>query len=145
MRPISAYLTVLESLLLTLWVGGLWIVGFLVAPTLFALVPGKALAGSVAGSLFSSMSMIGLVCGSLLLVSKAVRRACESGKWSSIVVVAMLVIIIVGEFMLTPMLSELRETGESGSSEFARLHGVSSILYVLNCLLGLVLVISKSR
>jgi hypothetical protein len=135
----------LDSILLTLWVGGLWTVGFLVAPTLFALMPEKALAGSVAGSLFSGMSMIGLVCGSLLLVSKAVRRACEAEKWSSIVIVAMLVIIVIGEFVLSPMLSELREAGASSGSEFARLHGISSVLYVLNCLLGLVLVVLKSR
>ncbi|MCE2832533.1 MAG: DUF4149 domain-containing protein, partial [Oxalobacteraceae bacterium] len=39
-------------LLVTFWVGSLWTVGYLAAPTLFATLPDRALAGSIAGSLF---------------------------------------------------------------------------------------------
>ena len=40
----------LERILLTLWVGSLWVVGFVVAPVLFAELDDRALAGSTAGS-----------------------------------------------------------------------------------------------
>ncbi|HEX7634207.1 MAG TPA: DUF4149 domain-containing protein, partial [Noviherbaspirillum sp.] len=39
-------------LIATLWVGSLWTVGYLVAPTLFATLSDRALAGMIAGSIF---------------------------------------------------------------------------------------------
>ncbi|MGH8809748.1 MAG: DUF4149 domain-containing protein, partial [Noviherbaspirillum sp.] len=39
-------------LIATLWVGSLWAVGYLVAPTLFATLPDSVLAGTIAGRLF---------------------------------------------------------------------------------------------
>ena len=65
---------VAERLLLTVWIGGMWTVGYLVAPTLFAMLEDKALAGTIAGRLFSVMSYVGLCCGGLLLFSLLMDR-----------------------------------------------------------------------
>lgn len=59
----------LERILLTIWVGALWAIGFLVAPTLFAMLPDRVAAGTVAGRLFGYVDLIGLACGSILLLS----------------------------------------------------------------------------
>ena len=60
-----------ERILLTLWVGGMWIVGPVVTPTLFKMLDDRVLAGTVAGQLFTIMSFIGLFCGAMLLLSHA--------------------------------------------------------------------------
>ena len=38
-----------ERFLLTLWVGGLWIIGYLVTPVLFKTLDNRQLAGELAG------------------------------------------------------------------------------------------------
>ena len=138
-------LPALERILLTLWVGGLWVTGFVVAPTLFAVIPERSLAGSVAGSLFTAMSIIGLVCGAVLLLIGALQKTCGTNKVRVFLLTAMLVIIVIGEFVLLPMIADLRVSGEVAGAQFAWLHGAASALYVLNCLLGLVLVVQETR
>jgi len=64
---LAKYLKRLDSLLLTLWVGGIWVTGYVVAPVLFSTLDDRSLAATVAGKLFSIMGMVGLYCGSLLL------------------------------------------------------------------------------
>ena len=45
---------------LTLWVGGLWAIGYLVAPTLFATLADRQLAAMLAGKLFILIGWVGL-------------------------------------------------------------------------------------
>ncbi|HEY9151095.1 MAG TPA: DUF4149 domain-containing protein, partial [Gammaproteobacteria bacterium] len=54
-----------ERILLTLWVGGLWAIGFIAAPILFAVLEDRTLAGTLAGEMFRALAWLGLVCGSL--------------------------------------------------------------------------------
>ena len=137
-----------ERILLTIWVGGMWTVGYLVAPTLFSVLTDRALAGSIAGRLFTVMSYVGLVSGGLLLLSVAM----EDGKrlfsqWRGPVLVGMLLIICIGQFVLQPQMAALRDAGLTGAnvSAFARLHGVASILFLLNSVGGMALVICGVR
>ena len=132
--------SVLERILLTLWIGGLWVIGFVVAPTLFLTLPDTATAGTVAGSLFSSISRIGLLCGSALLLLAWLQRACGERRRELLVIALMFVLIVAGEFLLAPMIGELRTAGQTGSERFGQLHGLATLLYGVNCLLGLVLV-----
>lgn len=131
---------ILERILSTLWIGGLWVVGFVVAPTLFRTLPDTSLAGTVAGALFTSMSRIGLLCGSVLLILAWLQRACAERRWQLLIIGLMLVLIIVGEFVLAPMIAELRVSGQVATERFAQLHGLASTFYGINCLLGLGLV-----
>jgi len=52
-----------------LWWGSLTTVGFYVVPMLFAHLPTPALAGNMAGKLFSAQTWVAVVCGLLLLLS----------------------------------------------------------------------------
>ena len=127
-----------ERILLTLWVGSLWVAGFVVAPLLFAELDDRALAGSVAGSLFTLTSYTGLGCGSLLLFLNAAgfRRI----NWRAVVIVSMLLLVVIGQFVITPMVAELRVQGLTDTPRFGQLHGLASILFVMTSVLGLVLV-----
>jgi len=132
---------VVERILLTLWIGGLWVVGFAVTPTLFAELPDTATAGSVAGSLFTIMSRIGLLCASVLLLLGWLQRACHARRWQLLVITIMMVLVVLGEYVLAPMISELRVSGQVASPRFGQLHGLASGVYLVNCVLGLVLLV----
>ena len=127
-----------ERILLTLWVGSLWVAGFVVAPLLFAELDNRSLAGSVAGSLFTLTSYIGLVCGSLLLLVNGTVFRCIN--WRLVVIVCMLLLVAVGQFVITPMVADLRVQGLTGTPRFGQLHGLASVLFIITSVLGLVLV-----
>jgi hypothetical protein len=127
-----------ERILLTAWVGSLWVTGFMVAPVLFANLDDRALAGTLAGELFGMTAWLGLGCGALLLLLGRVTG--HLAGWRTWVTVAMLVLVAAGQFGLTPMIAGLREAGLAGTPRFGQLHGLASLLFGLTALLGLALV-----
>ena len=60
-------------LAVTAWVGALWTVGLMVAPTLFHHIPDRVIAGSLAGRLFTYTALLGLACGGYLLLFRLAR------------------------------------------------------------------------
>ena len=58
---------------ITLWVGGLWAIGYLTAPILFASLGDRQLAGMVAGKLFVLIAWVGLGSAAYLLIFLLVR------------------------------------------------------------------------
>ncbi|VAW95956.1 hypothetical protein MNBD_GAMMA23-1233 [hydrothermal vent metagenome] len=134
-----------ERILLTLWVGGMWTVGYIVAPTLFSMLE-KSIAGNVAGQLFTLLSYLGLFCGSLLTIGLVSRVGVQVMQhWMFWVLLIMLVIILIGQFALQPMMAELKATSltDLNRSEFGKLHGIASVLFLINSLLGLSLVMTQ--
>lgn len=132
------FLAALERILMTAWVGSVWVTGFMVAPVLFASLDDRTLAGTLAGELFSLTAWLGLGCGFALLVI-AYLRGGRTG-WRLWVIVIMLVLVAAGQFVLTPMIAELRAAGLSASPRFGQLHAVASLLFLVTALLGLGLV-----
>jgi len=134
-----------ERIVLTLWVGGMWAIGYIVAPTLFSMLE-KTVAGSVAGQLFTVMSYLGLVCGTLLIIGIVNRLGTQvTQHWIFWVLVVMVAVILIAQFVLQPMMAELKATGitDLNRSEFGKLHGIASVLFLINRLLGLSLVIAQ--
>ena len=136
---------VAERILLTLWVGGMWMAGYVVTPVLFQVLDDRQLAGMIAGHVFTANSYIGITCGGLLLVSSFVKGTGNRLKDSRIwILVVMLIIILIVQFIFQPMMAELKVSGlsEGGkeAAEFSRLHGMASMLFLVNSILGLVLV-----
>ena len=143
----------LFTIVLTLWVGGLWAIGYLVAPTLFSSLSDRQLAGLVAGKLFALIGWVGIVCAVYLLLSLLVRLGAAAFRrgffWLLLV---MLALTAVSQFGLQPWLAQLkaealpREVMESVMRDrFATWHGISSILYLLQSLLGLCLAVIGAR
>jgi len=144
---LSAILQAVERVLLTLWVGGLWLTGLVVAPVLFRNYE-RMLAGDIAGRLFGAVSLLGMACGALLLAFAAARTRQRVWRdWRVGVLVVMLAITIIGELGLATRMRELKElmilppVAPAVLSEFGRLHGIASLLFLANSALGLVLVI----
>lgn len=121
----------------------------MVAPMLFHTLDDRRLAGAIAGEMFSVLNYIGLVCGTLLLVSVIAGAARPWLRiWQIWVLAAMLLLTGIGEFILQPMMQALKAAAPQGftpdstaAARFGMLHGVSSTLFLATSLLGLVLVI----
>ncbi|MBS0369567.1 MAG: DUF4149 domain-containing protein [Proteobacteria bacterium] len=141
------------STLITLWVGALWAIGYLAAPTLFRLLDDRMLAGRLAGEMFTYVAWLGLASAGYLLVFVALRKnaaAFKSGVFW--VVFLMLLLTVAGHFGIQPILAQLkedsmpREVMESAlRSRFMAWHGVSSVVYLVESLLGLLLVVWQDK
>lgn len=140
------YLHAIEKLLLTAWVGGLWAIGYIAAPTLFSVLDDRKLAGALAGEMFHIVNWLGLICGValLLLLLKRCGRT-----WRLWFVLAMVILVANSQFVLQPMMAELKlqgiVPGSDAASRFGMLHGVASILYLLTGLLGMAVVVADSK
>lgn len=138
----------LAWLLLVLWVGGLWSIGYIAAPTLFAALNDRTLAGSLAGRMFGSMAYVGIVAGAYLIIywlaEYKLRALRETAFWLTL---AMLALTLIGHFGIQPILATLRAEAWPAEamksmvrSRFAAWHGVASVLYLIQSLCGLALV-----
>jgi hypothetical protein len=95
--------------------------------------------------------VVGAVCGILLLglANVLVRRGSDAYRRVRWLIAGMLVCVLVGYFALQPFMNALRVAAlEAGSdvghsvyaTRFGVLHGVSSLFYLLESLLGVALV-----
>lgn len=108
-------------------------------------------AGSVAAKLFRIEAILGVVCGVLLLAlsNQQVRRGSSDYRRVRWIVAAMVVCVLVGYFALQPFMNALRMAAmDAGTdianspyaSRFGMLHGVSSVFYLVESVLGLMLI-----
>jgi hypothetical protein len=143
----------LQSIAAALWAGGLWVTGFVVAPLLFARLEDRALAGLIAGWLFSVMAWVGIACAAYLILYRLTRAGGAAFRQGVLwTVVLMLALTCAGEFGVQPIMAALKEQAlpqQVMSSllrdRFAAWHGVASVLHVILSLLGAVLVILLGR
>ncbi len=130
-----------EKILLTIWIGALWTIGFLVTPTLFGILEDRHMAGMLAGKMFTAVSYIGLFSGLVLLLSEFRRSESFQSNKRVWLLILMLILVVIGEFLIQPQMAALKQAGLSVGPEFDRLHGIATVLYMLNCLFGLVLLV----
>jgi hypothetical protein len=140
----------LHALAVTAWVGALWGVGLLATPTLFEALPDRSLAGLVAGRMFLYVSVLGLGCGAYLLLFRLARFGGHAFRQGIFWVVLMVLLTAVGEFALHPILAALKDQAmprvvmESVFRDrFAMWHGLASLVYLIQCALGVSLVLMQ--
>ncbi|MBX3666529.1 MAG: DUF4149 domain-containing protein [Burkholderiales bacterium] len=143
----------LQAVAATLWVGGLWVTGFMVAPVLFSTLNDRALAGLLAGKLFSLVAWTGIGCASCLILLRLARHGAAAFRQGATwIVLLMLALACAGEFGVQPVMAALKEQALPGQvmesafrDRFAAWHRVSSSLYVIQSALGMALVILLGR
>lgn len=143
----------LYLVVVALWVGGLWAIGYLAAPVLFASLGDRQLAGLVAGKLFALIGWVGLGGAAYLLVFLFARWGGQVFKRAVFwLVIVMALLTAASQFGIQPLMAQLkadalpREVMESVLRDrFAAWHGVSSILYLVQSVLGLWLVVWSGR
>lgn len=123
----------------------MWAIGYIAVPMLFSLLDDRMLAGMLAGRMFTAISYLGLVCGTLLVISTLLfntgKNCIRSWRWW--LLLGMLILVGLGQFLLQPMMAELRGLELIGeiAERFNRLHGISATLFLFTSLAGLILVI----
>lgn len=138
----------LNLIVVTLWVGALWTTG-LTAYLLFDTLQDKQLAGSLAGKLFTIVSYIGVVSAFYLLIQRLLDYGTASLKqgffWA---VFFMLLLILAGHFGIQPILAQLKADAMPAdvmhsifAERFGKWHGIASVAYLVQCLLGFAVVL----
>jgi len=144
MQRIADYLF---SILITLWVGALWAFGF-AAALLFRELADHTLAGNLAGQLFAAVAWLGMLAAAYAIIFLFMREGARCMKtlpfW---LILVMLLLTLASHFGITPILAHLRadalprEVAESAlRSRFLAWHGVSSVIYLIEAMLGITLV-----
>lgn len=134
-----------------LWVGSLLAVGYLVAPAIFSTMSDRQAAGMVAGSIFKLEAYLSLiVCiGLMVLANLLVNRGLNQFRIIRWLLLAMLLCSLAAAFVFIPWMNALRDNAldqgmpvmlSPSATLFGRLHGASSILFMLQSLLGIFLV-----
>jgi Domain of unknown function (DUF4149) len=137
----------ISLLVVTLWVGALWMTG-IAAYTLFQHLADKQLAGSLAGHLFTVVSYIGLVSAIWLLITRLLSHGTGALKQSFFwIVLAMLFLVLAGHFGIQPLLAKLKASAlpvdvmhSVFADRFKTWHGIASVAYLIECVLGAFLV-----
>ncbi|RJG09468.1 DUF4149 domain-containing protein [Massilia cavernae] len=144
----------LRLLVAALWAGSLWAVGYLVAPTLSATLADRKLFGTIVGSIFNSQAWLSVGCAAAMLVLVFMAKAVDGKRRRTLywLVLAMLACTVLGYFGIQPMLATLRAAAgpqEVMASEqrtlFGILHGVSAVFYLVQSVLGAVLVVKAAE
>jgi hypothetical protein len=137
-----------RKLVATLWAGSLWAIGYVAAPALFANLD-ASLAGQMVGHLLRSEAWVSIACGVALLAMLRLAGGldAQARRVLAYLVLAMLGCALALYFGIQPVMAQLREAaGPAGLRaspqwpQFAILHGVSQLVYVIESVLGAVLV-----
>ena len=136
-------LTAIELAVWAVWLGGLWIMALLVAPALFKWLP-RSEAGLVAGRLFLIFGWLSLGTPFVLWLLNGLSVFEQSGKMK-LVLLGIVALAAAGLFVLQPEMNHMRELMQVAGgdellalkSQFGRLHGVSSVMFALQMMMGL--------
>lgn len=147
----NKYLDGLAVLVTSAWVGGMWAIAYIAAPVLFLSLPDKALAGMLAGKLFGVIAYMGMLCAAYLLVYDYTRHGKQVLRQHKFwVIIMMLMLILLGQFGIQPQLANLKAQAlplyvmdSPYAARFSFWHGAASITYLVQSLLGAVLLIKS--
>ena len=149
------FLRTLMLLALIVWIGGIIFFAFVVAPTLFLVLPSTKLAGDVVSPALTKLHWMGLISGALFLLCSALynwRKYSQLRLFSAthVFVVLMLALTAISQFGITPRMRELRSPPQSletlsARAEFDNLHAWSTRLEGGVLLLGLGVVVLTAR
>ncbi|HEX3093669.1 MAG TPA: DUF4149 domain-containing protein [Candidatus Angelobacter sp.] len=149
------FLRFLMLLALVAWIGGIIFFAFVLAPTLFGVLPTTKLAGDVVNATLTKLHWIGFVSGVVFLICSLVynwQKYVQARPFalSHVFIVLMLAFTMISQFGITPRMRELRSNpsimdSSTGRSEFDHLHAWSTRLEGGVLFLGLGVMILTAR
>lgn len=154
-----SFLRYLMLLSLIVWLGGLIFFSFVVAPTAFAVLPTRHLAGSVVSRSLSALHWMGIVSGLVFLVTSLLQFRYTTGSAHAlaprhILIVIMLVLTCISQFGISPRMASLRASvgeidnvplNDPARVQFKALHHWSTRLEGGVFLLGLIVAYLTAR
>ena len=128
-------LRTIEFLGLSVWLGSDIFLSFVVAPGAFTVLSSRDQAGALVGYSLTSMHLLGILCGLVILASRLLRMRTPTSFAAPVglCVVLMMLLTTVSQIFVTPRMAELRaQMGpqfQAANSPllaaFGRLHAVS--------------------
>lgn len=144
MRRIADYF---YALAITLWVGALLAIGYISAPTLFLFVADRSLAGTLAGKQFAVVAYLGMACAAYLFTYLFFSEGARAFRLLALWLVGfMFLLTLAGHFGVAPIVEQLRGATarevveEVVRNRFQTWHGIASLLWLIQSVLGLTLV-----
>jgi hypothetical protein len=129
------------SIVLAFWAGSLWCICGVVAPTLFALLEDRTLAGRLAGRCFDLATLIG-VLSAVLVFAPTIGRYVMPGRYTRWLVSITAGLPVLSKLALSPLMEQARVAGNM--TRFGALHGAAAGLFMLACVSALGMVWSFS-
>ena|ERR1700683_3055369 len=147
-----SFLRFLMLLSLVVWIGGLIFFAFVLAPSAFAILPTRHIAGNLVGRTLGVLHWMGIFSGLIFLASSLLYNQLTRGTprafaARNVLIVLMLALTLVSQFGISPRMDTLRATiGEIDSvpadnparAQFDALHVWSTRVEGGVLLLGLV-------
>lgn len=144
---------------LVIWVGGIIFFAFVLAPTVFAVLPSHHLAGNVVSRALTMLHWIGVVSGLVFLITSLLSsRVTEGTSWGPAVrhllILVMIVLTLISQISVSGRMAALRTrigviddvpVTDARRIEFNRLHLWSTRLEVAVLACGLVVVYLTAR
>ena len=124
------------------WIGALWTICALVAPTLFAVLDDRRMAGQIAGTFFDLIAWLGVVAAILILAARLLGGRSRD-HWLVVWTALAALLPVASALLLTPVMDAARASGDM--ARFGTLHGVSAALFAGACLAGVGVVLRVTR
>ena len=139
-------------LALIVWIGGIIFFSFVVAPTLFTILPTTTMAGGVVSVALSRLHVMGMIAGIVFLICSFIYNWLRYAQLRlfnpvHIFMVLMIILTAISQFVVTPRIRSMRADPSSvtAQDDFARLHRDSVRLEGGTLLCGLAVIILTSR
>jgi hypothetical protein len=148
------FLRFLMLLSLVVWIGGIIFFAFVVAPSLFSILPTRQLAGSVVTRCLGALHWIGIGCGVTFLLCSIAESHGAIANLRNGALVGMLALTLVSQVVVGGKMQRLRQdmgeidkiaVSDPRRVEFNALHQWSTRLEVAVLLLGLVAIYDAAR
>ena len=146
MRFLARFLIILA---LVIWIGGIIFFSAVVAPALFSILPKPELAAGVVGASLTALHLIGIACGTLLLVLTFIIPVGRIRAVRALVIV-MVLLTAISQFIVMPQMQHIRALvggsiealppKDAGRAAFNRLHQFSVTLESATLIAGLVVI-----
>ena len=154
-----SFLRYLMLLSLIVWVGGLIFFAFVVAPTAFAVLPTRHLAGNVVGRSINALHWMGIVAGLIYLACSVLYNRFSRGTTHiftarHVLICLMLVLTLISQFVVSAKMAALRAAmgeidlvpiADARRIAFNQLHAWSTRLESGVLILGLIVLFLVAR
>ena len=151
MRSFARFLLLLS---LAVWIGSIVFFSFVLAPTVFSVLPAQEIAGAIVGRSLGILHRIGLACGVVFLAATFLATF-RQVKALRVLGGLMLLCTSLSQFRITPQMESIRAAvggsiqalppQDAGRATFDRLHRTSVILEGVVLLAGIGAVVLLSR
>ena len=153
------WLRALMLICLIVWIGGIIFFGFVLAPTVFAVLPTHELAGNVVNRTLTQLHFMGLISGCVFLLCSILYSRLKLARWqffsgTNALLVIMLALTAISQFSVLPRMQRLRNNmgvidnvpaSDARRVEFDRLHVWSTQLEGGVFILGLGVVLFTAK